>query len=75
MPFDRPSDVVELSEGNNWPFLVALDMDSEVLEAFGDIKGTPTAFLIDQNGNFVDKYVGAIDLKQFRKTLAKLTDA
>lgn len=73
MPFDRPSDVVELSEDNGWPFLVALDLDSKVLEAFGEIHGTPTAFLIDQQGNFVDKYVGAIDLTAFRKTLARLT--
>jgi len=74
MPFDKPSDVVELSEGNDWPFLVAIDLNSQVLNAFGDIKGTPTAFLIDQDGNFVDKYVGAIDLKKFRETLTKLTD-
>jgi len=70
MPFDRPSDVLELSEDADWPFLVALDLDNRVSEAFGEIRVTPTAFLIDQNGNFVDKYVGAIDLKKFRKTLA-----
>ena len=75
MPFDRPSDVVELSEGEQWPFLVALDLDSQLSESFGDIKGTPTAFLIDKNGDFVEKYVGAIDLEKFRKTLAKLIDS
>lgn len=74
MPFDRPSDVVELSEAAGWPFLVALDLDSQVLEAFGEIHGTPTAFLIDQNGDVVNKYVGAIDLKAFKKTLTKMTD-
>lgn len=73
MPFDKPSDVVELSEANDWPFLVALDLDNQVSESFGDIRVTPTAFLIDKNGNFVEKYVGAIDLKQFKDTLNKLT--
>ncbi len=73
MPFDRPSDVVELSEQFNWPFLVALDLDKQVSESFGDIRLTPTAFLIDQKGDFVKKYVGAIDLPEFRKTLQTLT--
>jgi len=73
MPFDRPSDVVELSEKNEWPFLVALDLDNQITESFGDIRVTPTAFLIDKNGDFVEKYVGAIDLKQFRTQLTALT--
>lgn len=73
MPFDRPSDVVQLSEQFEWPFLVALDLDEEVSKSFGDIRVTPTAFLIDQHGEFVQKYVGAIDLPKFRKTLQKLT--
>jgi len=75
MPFDRPSDVVELSEKSAWPFLVALDLDNQVSEAFGDIQVTPTAFLIDKNGDFVEKYVGAIDLKAFRNRLTSLIGA
>jgi len=69
--YDQPSDVVSLSEDFNWPFLVALDMQNQVAEAFGDIKGTPTSFLIDANGDIVQKYVGAIDLEQFRQTLTE----
>lgn len=75
MPFDKPSDVVELSEKSAWPFLVAIDLDSQVTESFGDIRVTPTSFLIDENGDFVKKYVGTIDLKQFRATLNQLTRA
>jgi len=75
MPFDRPSDVVELRDKFDWPFLVALDLDNQVSESFGEIRVTPTAFLVDKNGDFVKKYVGAIDLKKFRKTLVELTDA
>jgi len=74
MPFDRPSDVVELSEKSQWPFLVALDLDNRVSESFGDIQLTPTAFLIDENSDIVKKYVGAIDLVEFRKTLISLTE-
>lgn len=74
MSFDQPSAVLELSEGADWPFLVALDLDNGVSEAFGEIKVTPTAFLIDRNGEIADQYVGAIDLKKFRKTLSGMTD-
>lgn len=73
MSFDRPSDVLELSERKRWPFLVALDLNDQVAKSFGDIRVTPTAFLIDSNGDFVKKYIGAIDLQEFRKTLQQLT--
>ena len=73
MSFDRPSDVLELSERKRWPFLVALDLNDQVAKTFGDIRVTPTAFLIDSNGDFVKKYIGAIDLQEFRKTLQQLT--
>lgn len=75
MSFDQPSAVLELSEKAAWPFLVALDFDDRVSDAFGEVQFTPTAFLIDQNGDFVEKYVGAIDLEKFRKTLAQLTNS
>jgi len=75
MPFDRPSDVVELSERNDWPFLVAIDLDNQITESFGDIRVTPTAFLIDKNGDIAEKYVGAIDLTKFRARLTKLVRA
>jgi len=74
MSFDRPSDVVELSEDQDWPFLVALDLDNTVSEAFGSIQFTPMAFLIDQKGDVVDTYIGAIDLKAFRKTLDSMIE-
>ncbi len=70
--YDIPSDVVRMSQDFNWPFLVALDMQNEVAEAFGDINGTPTSFLINAEGNIVEKYVGAMDLKEFRQTLTKV---
>jgi len=73
MPSDRPSDVVEMSESGEWPFLVALDFDGKVGKAFGDIRVTPTSFLIDENGILVEKMVGAIDLKKLSKRLGEMT--
>lgn len=69
MPFDKPSDVVTLKEQGKWPFRVALDFEGTVGEAFGQVDVTPTSFLIDANGNYVKKYVGAFDLDKFKKRL------
>ncbi len=72
MPFDRPSDVVELASEKQWPFLVAIDLDGSVSKAFDDVAVTPTSFLIDANGEFVEKYVGAVDISKLEKRLDKL---
>ncbi len=72
MPYDRPSDVLQLAEAASWPFLVALDIEGEVKAAFDPIPGTPTSFLIDANGQFVDKFIGAVDLGKLQKRLNAL---
>ena len=52
-PHDLPNEVLEMAEAQSWPFPVALDIDGKVDEAFGKIKGTPTRFLINREGQFV----------------------
>ncbi len=39
----------------NYPIALA---DSEVVQAFGGVKAIPTAFVIDQKGKIVKKYIG-----------------
>jgi glutathione peroxidase-family protein len=40
-------------------------------KAFGDVKLTPTAFLVDKNGQIVKRYLGQYDKQEFRRTLEK----
>ena len=63
MSYDPPNEVLELAEQLMLPFPVALDIKGEAGSAFGSIKGTPTSFLIDSDGELVERFIGAVDLK------------
>ena len=76
MPYDPPNLVVELSERENLPYPVALDINGDAAKAFGDIQVTPTNFLIDAEGNVVQKTSGEINIEELRvrvKALLKTT--
>ncbi len=66
MSYDPPNRVVELSERKNIPYTIALDIDGSAAKAFGDIQVTPTSFLIDSNGNVVQKKSGEINIDELR---------
>jgi len=77
MPSDRPDLVLEVSQQRKLPFPVALDLDGKVLSAFKTedgktIKGTPTTFLINADGDLLGRYVGKIKFDVLREKLDKL---
>ena len=74
MPYDKPSAVVELVADRQYPFPVAIDIDGKVADAFAPVKGTPTHFLVDANAQFVDRYVGAVNIKALRSQLDSMLD-
>lgn len=74
MPYDPPNLVLDMAEREQWPFPVALDVSGEVLASFASVKGTPTSFLIDKDGQLVKRYVGAIPIKKLEKQLEALLD-
>lgn len=53
------------------PFMVASDSDGEIAKAFGDVRMTPTAFLIDRKGRIVKRYLGLYDKNEFKQTVEK----
>lgn len=72
MPYDAPNHVLAMAERENWPFPVALDVDGEALAAFANVKGTPTSYLLDGQGQLVKRYVGAIPLNKLEQQLTTL---
>ncbi len=77
MPTDRPDLVLEVSQQRKLPFPVALDLDGKVISAFTTtngktIKGTPTTFLINANGDLLGRYVGKIRFDVLREKLDEL---
>jgi peroxiredoxin len=61
MQYDPPAYVARFAESRQLPFGVAIDNTGEIAQRFGDIKLTPTTFLIDQQGRIVKRYVGTPD--------------
>lgn len=66
MPSDRPDMVLKAAEDLTIPYPIALDIDGEITQAYGNVSVTPTHFLIAPDGKILDKIVGKIDMVKFR---------
>jgi peroxiredoxin len=71
MSYDPPSYVINYTETRKLPFKVAMDSDDKLANAFGDVKLTPTTFLIDKNGKIIRRYVGEPEFAQLHELLEK----
>ena len=72
MSYDPPSYVVNFAETRKLPFKVALDNTGKVAEAWGDVKLTPTTYIVNKQGQIVKKYVGAPNFDELHKLIEKL---
>jgi len=71
MQYDPPNYVKNFTESRELPFKVVVDATGELASAFGDVKLTPTAFLIDRQGNIIRRYLGNYDKDSFLATVEK----
>jgi peroxiredoxin len=69
MAYDPPSQVANYTRKNDLPFPVALDLQGEIAAAFNDVKLTPTAYVVDQQGRIVRNVVGILDFKALHAML------
>ena len=69
MKHDPPNYVLAYAEKNRLPFKVALDPLGEHAKAFGDVKLTPTTFVIDKRGNIVFRFQGEPDFARLHELL------
>ncbi|HSQ02922.1 MAG TPA: TlpA disulfide reductase family protein [Burkholderiales bacterium] len=69
MPYDPPNYVLAYVEREKLPFKVALDPMAELVRRFGDVKATPTTFVIDKRGEIVEQIVGAADFPKLQRLL------
>jgi len=72
MSYDPPSYVVHFAQTRQLPFKVALDNTGAVARAWGDVKLTPTTFLLNRRGEIVKSYVGAPDFAQLHSLIERL---
>jgi peroxiredoxin len=71
MSYDPPNYVLNYAETRKLPFKVALDPQGELAKSFGDVKLTPTTYVIDKEGKIIKRYVGEPEFSQLHKLLEK----
>jgi peroxiredoxin len=71
MSSDPPNYVLNFTETRKLPFKVALDVQGDVAKSFGNVRMTPTTFVIDKNGNVIKRFVGEPDFKSLHQLLEK----
>ncbi len=72
MYYDPPSHVVSMTHAKQLPYHVALDTTAGLAQAFGDVKLTPTTFLISPDGVIDGRTIGAIDTEKMKTRLETL---
>lgn len=58
MSYDPPDWVANFATTRQLPFHVALDNTGEIARDWGDVRLTPTTYLVDKRGRIVKRYLG-----------------
>ncbi|MEN8260298.1 MAG: TlpA disulfide reductase family protein [Pseudomonadota bacterium] len=72
MFYDPPSRVVAMTKDKALPYPVALDVDAKHAQAFGDVRLTPTNFLIAPDGTIAVQKVGLMDMADIRSRIDQM---
>ena len=72
MYYDPPENVIAMSKEKQLTYPIVLDKKAEISKAFGNIRLTPTNFLISPNGSIAMQKIGEFDETDMRKRLDKM---
>ena len=72
MSYDPPSYVVNFAETRKLPFQVAIDNTGAAAQAWGDVKLTPTTFVVNKRGEIVKSFVGTPDFAELHRLIERL---
>jgi peroxiredoxin len=67
--------VVNFAQTRKLPFKVAIDNTGDIAQAWGDVKLTPTTYLLDKQGAIVKRYVGTPNFAELHQLIEKLLAA
>jgi peroxiredoxin len=69
MAHDPPNQVLAMRKSQGIPYPVTLDIQADAARAFGNIRVTPTSFLIAPNGRVVERRIGLLDMPDMRREI------
>jgi peroxiredoxin len=72
MAYDPPAYVANFAESRKLPFKVAIDNTGEIADRFGEVRLTPTTYVVNKRGEIVKRYVGEPDFQQLHALLEEL---
>lgn len=72
MSYAPPTYVVNFAQTRKLPFPVAIDNTGAVAKAWGDVKLTPTTFLVNKRGEIVKRFVGKPDFAELNQLVDRL---
>ena len=75
MDYDPPNQVLAMSKARDIPYHVALDIQAQAARAFGDVRLTPTSFLIAPDGRVVYRKTGEMDIARVRQDILEMLEA
>jgi peroxiredoxin len=74
MHYDRPDHVIAMTKDKQLPYKVALDPLGDAAKAFGNVRLTPTTFLITPTGSIAMQKMGVFDELDMRKRIDHLLE-
>lgn len=72
MSYDPPVYVVNYAQSRKLPFSVAIDNTGAVAQAWGDVRLTPTSYVVNKKGEIVKRYVGEPNFAELHQLIEKL---
>ncbi|MBD3670784.1 MAG: TlpA family protein disulfide reductase [Gammaproteobacteria bacterium] len=72
MYYDPPNQVAALSEARQIPYTIALDIDGAAAQAFGNVRLTPTSYLMSPEGRIVQQKIGELDMQHVERVIRNM---